>query len=84
MERRFDHAKSAADTLRNSFSESVAMYDESLRAVEAFTERLLDDFRTALAQKQFAVYFQPKYGIRSPKPVLCGAEALVRWQHPEL
>ena len=84
MERRFDHAKSAADSLRNSFSESVAMYDESLRAVEAFTERLLDDFRTALAQKQFAVYFQPKYGIRSPKPVLCGAEALVRWQHPEL
>ena len=84
MELRFDHAKSAADTLRNSFSESVAVYDESLRAVEAFTERLLDDFRTALAQKQFAVYFQPKYGIRSPKPVLCGAEALVRWQHPEL
>ena len=84
MELRFDHAKSAADSLRNSFSESVAMYDESLRAVEAFTERLLDDFRSALTQKQFAVYFQPKYGIRSPKPVLCGAEALVRWQHPEL
>ncbi len=84
MERRFDHAKSAADTLRNSFSESVAVYDESLREGEAYAERLLDDFRTALAQKQFAVYFQPKYGIRSPKPVLCGAEALVRWQHPEL
>ena len=84
MERCFDHAKSAADTLRNSFSESVAVYDESLREGEAYAERLLDDFRTALAQKQFAVYFQPKYGIRSPKPVLCGAEALVRWQHPEL
>ena len=84
MERRFDNAKSAADTLRNSFSESVAVYDESLREGEAYAERLLDDFRTALAQKQFAVYFQPKYGIRSPKPVLCGAEALVRWQHPEL
>ena len=84
MELRFDHAKSAADSLRNSFSESVAMYDESLREVETFTGRLLDDFRSALTQKQFAVYFQPKYGIRSPKPVLCGAEALVRWQHPEL
>ena len=84
MELRFDHAKSAADSIRNSFSESVAMYDESLREVETFTGRLLDDFRSALTQKQFAVYFQPKYGIRSPKPVLCGAEALVRWQHPEL
>ena len=84
MELRFDHAKSAADTLRNSLSESVAVYDESLRERETFTERLLDDFRSALTQKQFAVYFQPKYDIRSPKPVLCGAEALVRWQHPEL
>ncbi len=84
LERCFDHAKSAADTIRNSFSESVAMYDESLREKEAFAERLLDDFRGALAQKQFIVYYQPKYGIRSPQPVLCGVEALVRWQHPEL
>ncbi len=84
MERRFDHAKSAADTIRNSFSVSVAVYDNALHEKEVYAERLLDDFQEALTQKQFTVFFQPKYDIRPETPVLCGAEALVRWKHPEL
>ena len=84
IERRFDHAKDAADSIRNSFSTCVALYDDSLHEREVFAERLLDDFRDALAQKQFTVFFQPKFDIRPEAPVLCGAEALVRWKHPEL
>ncbi len=30
------------------------------------------------------VFYQPKYGIQSEKPVLRSAEALIRWKHPEL
>ncbi len=84
VERHFDHAKSAADTIRNSFSESVAIYNDELRDKEVYAERLLEDFREALAQKQFLVFYQPKYNVQSPEPTLCGAEALVRWKHPEL
>ena len=84
MERRFDHAKHAADTIRNSFTTSVAVYDDALHDKEVFAERLLDDFREALEQKQFLVFFQPKFDIRPETPVICGAEALVRWKHPEL
>ena len=84
MERRFDHAKDAADSIRNSFSTCVAFYDDSLHEREVFAERLLDDFRDALARKQFRVLFQPKFDIRPEVPVICGAEALVRWKHPEL
>ena len=40
MERRFDYAKNAADTIRNSFSASVAVYDDALHEQEVFTERL--------------------------------------------
>ena len=83
-ERCFDRAKSAADTIRNSFTESVAVYSDDLRGKEMYAERLLDDFRAALAEKQFAVYYQPKYDIQAAVPVICGAEALVRWKHPEL
>ena len=36
---------------------------------------------TALAKGQFEVYLQPKYQIRDGR--LAGAEALVRWNHPE-
>ena len=84
MERRFDHAKHAADTIRNSFSALVAVYDDTLHEREVFEERLLDEFENALEQKQFVVYFQPKFDVRPETPVICGAEALVRWKHPEL
>ena len=61
MERRFDHAKDAADSIRNSYSASVAVYDDRLHEQEVFAERLLDDFHSALEQKQFIVFFQPKF-----------------------
>ena len=84
MELRFDRAKMAADTIRNSFTCSVAVYDDTLREKEVFEERLLDDFQEAIDGKQFIVCFQPKYDIRPAVPVLHGAEALVRWKHPRL
>ena len=84
IEQRFDHAKNAADTIRNSFTTSVAFYDDRLHEKELFAHRIVDDFHDALAQKQLTVYFQPKYDIRPDTPALCGAEALVRWNHPEL
>ncbi len=84
MERRFDHAKMAADSIRNDFNTAIACYDISLHEKEMYAERLLDDFQEAIDQKQFQVYFQPKYDIRPDSPVLYGAEALVRWKHPEL
>jgi EAL domain-containing protein (putative c-di-GMP-specific phosphodiesterase class I) len=84
MARRFDRAKSAADTIRSSYNVTVAVYDKTLHEKEMYAERLLDGFQEALDKKQFLVYFQPKYDIRPDKPVLCGAEALVRWKHPEL
>ena len=84
MELRFDRAKSAADTIRSSYNMTFAVYDEALHEKEVYAERLLDEFQEAIDRKQFLVYFQPKFDIRPEKPVLCGAEALVRWKHPEL
>ena len=84
MEQRFDRAKSAADTIRNSYNVTVALYDDELHDKEVYAERLLDEFQEAIDQKQFLVFFQPKFDIRPEMPLLCGAEALVRWKHPEL
>ena len=82
--RRFDRAKMAADTIRGNMTKTIAIYDDALRERELYAERLVDDFRRALEEKQFQVFYQPKYNIRSSEPALCSAEALVRWQHPEL
>ena len=82
-ERRFDRAKSAANTIRNSYAETIAIYNDDLRQKEMHAERLLDDFHNALDQKEFFVCYQPKYNVQAETPVLCGGEALVRWKHHE-
>ncbi len=84
MERRFDRAKMAADTIRGNYLKHIAIYDNDLHEFEIYTERLLEDYAEALAQRQFTVFYQPKFDIRSEIPVLASAEALVRWKHPEL
>ncbi len=84
IERRFDRAKSAADTVKNQFTKTIAIYDNSLHEAELYAEQLLEDFPKAVAEKQFVVYFQPKFDIRPDAPILSSAEALVRWKHPQL
>ena len=83
IERRFDRAKIAADSAKGSFSKGIVFYDNELGKVSLYKERLLEDFRSAIEQKQFIVYYQPKFDIRPSEPILASAEALVRWNHPE-
>ena len=84
IERRFDRAKSAADTVKNSFTKAVSIYDNSLHEAEMYAEQLLEEFHTAIEERQFLVFFQPKFDVRPNEPVLSSAEALVRWKHPTL
>ena len=84
IERRFDRAKLAADTVRNTFTKAIGIYDDSLRESEVFAEQLIDDFNAAIQGKQFLVYYQPKFSIQQDTPVMSSAEALVRWRHPRL
>ena len=81
---RFDRAQIASDKIRNSYTAFVNYFDEALVEKELFEAQLVYEFPKALAQKQFQVYFQPKFDIRGDKPVLSSAEALVRWKHPTL
>ena len=83
MEKRFERARLACRKLRNTYSTAYVLYNEELHSKELHSERLISDMDRALKEKQFQVYFQPKYNITGDKPVLTSAEALVRWFHPE-
>jgi diguanylate cyclase (GGDEF)-like protein len=84
IEFRFDRAKMAADTVKGNLANPIGYYDDSMHDAEVFTEQLIDDFHTAIREKQFDIYYQPKYNIHRDEPVLSSAEALVRWKHPKL
>ena len=84
VERRFDRARLAANTVRSNFTKGIAIYDNALHESELFEEHLLDSFHDALEGRQFTVFYQPKFDIRPSEPVLSSAEALIRWRHPEL
>ena len=84
MERRFDRAKMAADQVKDNFTKTIGVYDIDLHNRQIYAEQLIEDFPTAIAEKQFQVYYQPKFDIRPDTPMLASAEALVRWIHPTL
>ena len=44
--------------------------------------RLVSGMRTALARGEFMLHYQPQFDLASDRIV--GAEALLRWRHPEL
>ena len=84
IERRFDRAQIAADSVRLSFSHAIGFYDEKLHKKELYDEQLIEDFHAAVEERQFEVWYQPKFDIRRKTPFLTSAEALVRWRHPKL
>ena len=83
-EEAFDRARAACNKVRGDFQNPLMVYDEAMRKKELLNQRLLNDLRAALEERQFIVYYQPKYNIQCNPPRLTSAEALIRWKHPEL
>ena len=83
VEKRFEDALSACNTLRNKFNKYVALYDRKAHEEELLAEELVNGMEKALRTGQFKVYYQAKYDIHGDLPRPCSAEALVRWAHPE-
>ena len=80
----FDMARTACNMARGSFKKRLIIFDETIRERELIEQRLLNDLRRALDSYEFEVLYQPKFDIQTTPPRLVGAEALVRWFHPEL
>lgn len=59
----------------------LRMYEPKLDARHADRLNLEVALRQALARKEFVLHYQPKCNTASGR--VCGAEALLRWHHPE-
>jgi diguanylate cyclase (GGDEF)-like protein len=58
----------------------VTVYDAALDSSSEASLSLLSELRTAIANDELRLFLQPKLALASGDA--CGAEALVRWQHP--
>lgn len=77
----FDWANLALKSIKGSILSNYAYYNESMRNEIIVRNRIEHEMHHALKSGQFVVFLQPKCDISSSTVV--GAEALVRWYHPE-
>lgn len=82
IEQMCDRALMAARSIKGQYGKSAALYDDGLRNQLLRRQEIINCMEAALSSGQFRVYFQPKYRLLDDR--LAGAEALVRWIHPEL
>lgn len=76
-----DRAHLAVNSIKGNYARHVAAYDDSHRKALIHAQMIVSEMNTALEQKQFRVYIQPKYNMDTN--LVIGGEALVRWVHPE-
>ena len=76
-----DRAALASKTIKGRYDQHEAWYDAKLREQLLREQEIVGSMETALAQGQFDIYLQAQFDNATNEIV--GAEALVRWQHPE-
>ena len=65
--------------VKDSGRNALCFFDPQMQAAISARARLEQDLKAALAQEQFALYYQPQIDRQG---VVVGAEVLIRWQHP--
>lgn len=76
-----DRAILALRTVKPEYGNSTAVFSESMNDELNHIRMIERSMQSALTNGQFKVYFQPKHNAQTGK--LVGAEALIRWLHPE-
>jgi diguanylate cyclase (GGDEF)-like protein len=61
--------------------EQISVYQSGREGYHVRQLRIVNDLRAALRHRQVQVWYQPKVSLPNGEPY--GAEALVRWEHPE-
>ncbi len=75
------HADQAMYVAKQSGKNRYHLFDVAHDAAVKTRVESLDHIRGALSRREFVLFYQPKVNMR--QGIVVGAEALIRWQHPE-
>lgn len=76
-----DRAVLAYSAIKGSYSKKYCFYSTRLREQMITEQEITGLMNASLKNRQFEVYYQPQYDHKQGS--LIGAEALVRWNHPD-
>ncbi len=76
-----DKAVLAQASIKGSYTHKIHYYTNELRDQMLSEQEIIGGMNAALEEGQFVLYYQPQYDHSTGMVV--GAEALIRWQHPE-
>lgn len=76
-----EKAKTALNSIKHQYGKMISAYDDKIRQRIDVIRRIESSMRESLEENDFKVYYQPKHDATTGK--LIGAEALIRWIHPE-
>ena len=81
IEQLYNNAMLACDMLGEEAENKIVFFDVEMNKRRLWERKVEDDMDAALVNHAFQVYLQPK--ISTAQESLAGAEALVRWIHPQ-
>jgi len=73
-------ADAALHVAKEKGRNTVVMYDESISEENYDKIHLIAQLRKAIEKEEFELHYQPRFDIRTGRPV--GVEALIRWNNP--
>ena len=76
-----DRAAMARKAAKKNILTNILFYKEQFKESLYNRKFIEENMQAAVTERQFMMYLQPKYSIE--KNEIIGAEALVRWKHPE-
>ena len=76
-----DRAFLSLSRIKGKYGKDVAYFEDELQNQLLNEQRIIETMERALEESQFQVFYQPKHETVTGH--IAGAEALVRWNHPE-
>lgn len=75
------NAKIAFNKAKMNNDDNIVIYDLGMYSEIKKRSNLLFDIRESIKKAEFLLHYQPQIDIKNN--MICGVEALLRWQHPE-